>query len=190
MRFAGESFNRKSVMFCIHCGKELSEEANFCSGCGKAVAKTEEAIVEPLSADEVPQASESSVPENLPEAVARAENVEITEAPEASRVFVSVEDLSPDDVRKNKIFAWAIAVVPLTVDVIVGLGGACLILNIILCYVDENNLKNQRLNMSDFGWETCIIPVYLHKRAKLLRDGPAYTIVWCVLFALSILCVA
>lgn len=177
-------------MFCIHCGKELSEEANFCSGCGNAVAKTEEPGAEAQPVTEALQAPECSVPTDSPEEAMRAESTEITANPEESETFVSVEELSPGDIQKNKIFAWAIAIIPLTVDVIIGLGGACLILNIILCYVDENNLKNQRLNMSDFGWETCIIPVYLHKRAKLLRDGPAYTIVWCVLFALSILCVA
>lgn len=174
-------------MFCIHCGKELSGEANFCPGCGNAVEKTENTPV-----DEALN-SEASFPQGTLELVespelSRVEESAETPEGEVAEVFVAAEDLSPGDVRKNMIFSWAIAIIPLTLDIIIGLGGGCLILNVILCYIDESNLGKQKLDMSDFGWATAIIPVYLYKRAKLLQDGPAYTIVWCVLFALSILC--
>ncbi len=171
-------------MFCIHCGKELPETSNFCPSCGNAVGETGNA-----SAGEEAKLKEPFPQESL-DLAAPPEVEDNAETPEGETVedFVAVEDLSPEDVRKNMIFAWAIAIVPLTLDIIIGLGGGCLILNIVLCYIDESNLGKQKLNMSDFGWATAIIPVYLYKRAKLLQDGPAYTIVWCVLFALSILC--
>ena len=60
-----------------------------------------------------------------------------------------------------------------------------LLLNIVLGYIDENKLKAAGHDTSEMGgaW---LVPVYLFKRAKVLKHNYAYFIVWCVLFGLML----
>lgn len=93
------------------------------------------------------------------------------------------------DHSKNTMFAWLMAFVPLAgtiIGIIIGFGYISLILNIILCYIDESNLKKQGVDTSKFGELTFLVPYYLFKRAKALGDNLSYFIVWCVLFALTL----
>lgn len=92
------------------------------------------------------------------------------------------------DKSKNDTFAWLMAFVPLIgtiIGIIIGFGYTCLILNIILCYIDEKNLKEQGVDTSEFGELTFLVPYYLYKRAKALNDSMTYFAVWCVLFAIT-----
>jgi hypothetical protein len=59
-----------------------------------------------------------------------------------------------------------------------------IVLNVILCYIDENKLKNQGVETEDFG-STWLIPVYLYRRAKNLGHDQAYFWVWIILFTLD-----
>ncbi len=59
-----------------------------------------------------------------------------------------------------------------------------IILNIILCNIDENKLKNQGVETEEFG-STWLVPVYLFRRAKFLGHDQAYFWVWIVLFTLD-----
>lgn len=61
-----------------------------------------------------------------------------------------------------------------------------LLLNIVLGYIDENKLKAAGHDTSKMG-AAWIVPVYLFKRAQILKQNYAYFIVWCVLFTLMIL---
>lgn len=60
-----------------------------------------------------------------------------------------------------------------------------LILNIALSMVDEKKLKKAGHNTENMG-AAWIVPVYLFKRAKVLKQNNAYFIVWVVLFSLSL----
>lgn len=90
--------------------------------------------------------------------------------------------------QKNEIFAWIMATIPITGVIIgnmIGFGWACLVLNIIVGYLDEKSLKEQGVDTSEFGSLAFLVPYYLFKRAKALGDSLAYVIVWIVLFAIT-----
>ncbi|MEI8315435.1 MAG: DUF4339 domain-containing protein [Verrucomicrobiota bacterium] len=58
-----------------------------------------------------------------------------------------------------------------------------LALNIVLGIVDEKKLKAAGHDTSKMG-AAWLVPVYLFKRAKILKHNYAYFIVWCVLFGI------
>jgi len=61
-------------------------------------------------------------------------------------------------------------------------------LNISLCLLDEKKIKAAGYNTSKFGklW-LFLVPVYLFRRAKYLKQKPTYAWVWVVVFILSTL---
>jgi hypothetical protein len=61
-----------------------------------------------------------------------------------------------------------------------------LALNIGLSIADEKRLKKAGHDTSKMG-QAWLVPVYLFKRAKILRQNNAYFIVWIVLFGLSLI---
>jgi hypothetical protein len=60
-----------------------------------------------------------------------------------------------------------------------------LALNVALSMLDERNLKKAGHDTEKMGgaW---VVPVYMFKRAKVLKQNNAYFIVWVVLFCLSL----
>lgn len=60
------------------------------------------------------------------------------------------------------------------------------LLNIVLATLDERKLQLAGHDTGRMG-AAWIIPVYLFKRAKVLRQNNAYFIVWCVLFGLILI---
>lgn len=61
-----------------------------------------------------------------------------------------------------------------------------LVLNIVLSYADEQRLKKAGHSTDQMG-AAWLVPVYLYKRAAILKQNNAYFIVWVVLFALVLL---
>ena len=61
----------------------------------------------------------------------------------------------------------------------------CIALNVILCSWDEKKLKAAGHNTSKLG-STWLVPVYLFKRAKMLKQNYACFIVWCALCGATI----
>ena len=59
-------------------------------------------------------------------------------------------------------------------------------LNVWLCTLDDRNLQKAGYNTDALG-SSWIIPVYLFKRAKFLKQSYAYAIAWCVTFAILLL---
>jgi len=59
-------------------------------------------------------------------------------------------------------------------------------INIGLSYLDEIKLKKAGHNTDAMGgaW---LIPVYLFKRAKILKQNKAYFIIWCFMFAIMLI---
>lgn len=60
------------------------------------------------------------------------------------------------------------------------------VLNIALSMVDEKKLETAGHDTKKLG-SAFLVPVYLFKRAQLLKQNKAYFIVWVVLFCLSLL---
>lgn len=60
-----------------------------------------------------------------------------------------------------------------------------LVLNIALSVADEKKLKQAGHDTGKMG-PSFIVPVYLFKRAKILKQSNSYFIVWVVLFSLSL----
>ena len=56
------------------------------------------------------------------------------------------------------------------------------ILNVALSYLDENRLRKAGVNTDKFKGMTWLVPVYLFKRAKNLKQNLAYFIVWLICF--------
>ena len=61
------------------------------------------------------------------------------------------------------------------------------LLNVGLCIVDERRLKGAGVDTSTFGKLVFIVPVYLWKRARSLKQGPAYFWTWIAVFVLNLL---
>jgi len=60
-----------------------------------------------------------------------------------------------------------------------------LVLNIALSIADEKKLKQAGHDTASMG-AAFIVPVYLYKRAQVLKQNNSYFIVWVVLFVLSL----
>ena len=58
-----------------------------------------------------------------------------------------------------------------------------LALNIVLSLIDERRLRAAGHDTKKMG-AAWLVPVYLYKRATVLKQNRAYFIVWCVCFAL------
>jgi len=54
-----------------------------------------------------------------------------------------------------------------------------------LCVIDSRVLKNAGHDTASFGGWSLLVPVYLFKRAKALKQSPAYFITWLCSFAVS-----
>lgn len=59
-------------------------------------------------------------------------------------------------------------------------------LNILLCTIDEKRLEQRGVDVDKLG-SAWLVPVYLFKRAALLRQSQAYFWVWIVCFLLMVL---
>lgn len=61
-------------MFCKFCGKQLKDNARFCSGCGKPCNPEEKqsAPAEPIAAPAIAQQAVSEEPEQQPEPCRRS----------------------------------------------------------------------------------------------------------------------
>lgn len=62
-----------------------------------------------------------------------------------------------------------------------------ILLNISLSILDEKRLKNAGINTANFKGLTWLVPVYLYKRAKSLKQGLGYFVVWLTWFVLVVL---
>lgn len=102
--------------------------------------------------------------------------------------------LTGDHVNNN--FMWTIVAVPLVgtaCDALIDSNKAvgvstllCIGLNILLCVLDANNLKAAGHPAPPGSW-SLIVPVYLWKRATMLKKSRTNFAVWCGTFVLSIL---
>jgi hypothetical protein len=59
-------------------------------------------------------------------------------------------------------------------------------INIGLSYFDEKRLKKAGHNTEAMG-AAWLVPVYLFKRAEVLKQKNSYFIVWCVMFVLMLI---
>ena len=101
----------------------------------------------------------------------------------------------PGEAVQNNL-VWALAFAPLAGLFLQGMvAGATnshiddfwfitIILNVALSEMDAKKLKKAGHNVSNMGM-AWLIPVYLFKRAKNLKQNPAYFYTWCTTFVLS-----
>lgn len=150
------------MVFCRGCGKEIHDTANSCPHCGAL-----QAVVENSS----PTASApiSHVDNTLVWVLAFAPIIGgLLEIALAYAVHGS--QYRAEKAIASGYYFWVTVV-----------------LNIVLCIFDEKKLKGAGINTDPFG-PVFLVPVYLFKRAKILRHHPpAYFITWIVCFALIIL---
>lgn len=98
----------------------------------------------------------------------------------------------------NNTLVWWLAFAPLLglmlAEFLAGASGkdvagfwwTTLVLNVALSIADEKKLKKAGHDTAAMGM-AFIVPVYLFKRAKVLKQSNSYFIVWVVLFVLSLL---
>ena len=98
----------------------------------------------------------------------------------------------------SNVWVWWLAFAPALGEFIAGFFSALLsiplgylwwitlLLNIGLSTLDERKLRQAGHDTSRMG-AAWLVPVYLFKRAKVLRQNNAYFIVWCVLFGLLLI---
>jgi len=92
----------------------------------------------------------------------------------------------------NSVFAWLLVGVPILGVVIEANAAsqawpALAIVNTLLVYFDRQQLQAARRKAPSFLWGLFLVPVYLWKRADLLRQSQAIFAVWCVVFVLSVI---
>lgn len=106
--------------------------------------------------------------------------------------------------KVNNTFIWVLAFAPILGDFLQGLIAGILhgsyallhahkywyvtlLLNLLLCVLDERQLKKAGHNTAHFrGW-IWLIPVYIFQRAKALHQSKAYFVVWIISLIVSIL---
>lgn len=99
----------------------------------------------------------------------------------------------------NNTFVWILAFVPIigivieylisgaTGIAITSLWIVSVLLNSILCVVDERKLKKAGCATKELLlWAIVLVPVYLFRRAHLLKHKYTYPAVWCVTFAIML----
>lgn len=120
-----------------------------------------------------------------------------TPAAAAGFAFATVRDGTPlsENLPVSNVAVWVVAFLPLlsmaltyitgmsaAETVIVGVG-----INSVLCFVDERRLKQAGYNTQKLGyWWLILIPVYLWKRATLMRDGRPYFWTWLAVMVLTV----
>lgn len=162
-------------MFCPHCGtKNEDAGARFCGSCGAPFLTQDQ-----TSANTSPGVTARP---DVPAYYVKVKNTLVWVVAFMPLISVFIEYLLAGTIYKNAFVAtlavrsgklWWVSLI------VIGL-------NIGLCYCDENKLKKLGIDTSSFG-QAWLIPVYLWRRAKALGHNQAYTIVWGVLFCLSIL---
>jgi hypothetical protein len=151
-------------MFCIKCGNQIPEESTFCQKCGAQQSD--------ITLQHTHSQPHNSVLEQ------EFKNQPSYQPPTATSQVTAAS--------VNNVLVWILAFTPL-IGVTFAFGFfAFLVANIILCYVDENNLKKAGYDTSYIG-NTWLVPTYLYKRAKYFGHSLGYFIVWCVTFGICIL---
>ena len=101
-------------------------------------------------------------------------------------------------VAVNNGLVWAVAFVPIWGTLLayvianatgIGVGFLWFItlaLNITFCVIDDSILKNAGHDTRKFGGWAWLVPVYLFKRAKALKQSLAYFITWLACFSVSL----
>lgn len=102
------------------------------------------------------------------------------------------ENINPQNTNNgvSNGLAWAVAVVPIIgifIEVASGksLWYVYLIINTLFCVIDMNLLKDKGFKIE--GWTILIIPIYLWKRATVLKQDRGYFLLWILAFFISII---
>lgn len=67
------------------------------------------------------------------------------------------------------------------------LGVGLFIINSILCVIDERKLKKTGNDTRELLlWAVTLLPLYLYRRAKLLKQNMGYLIAWCLVFSITV----
>lgn len=168
-----------ALIYCPECGTQVSEHAAQCIKCAYPISSLKSAINQ--------QDNTKSHYTNY----------------DYSTQNHQTQHTSSSKVEVNNSIVWVLAFAPLIGSFIQGfivgvLYGAnwfwhygkfwwiTIALNILLCYLDDNKLKESGVKTDSLG-STWLIPIYLYKRSELLNDGKAYFIVWIVTFTLTFL---
>ncbi|MGL5126416.1 MAG: DUF4339 domain-containing protein [Fusobacteriaceae bacterium] len=109
---------------------------------------------------------------------------------ENTNLYSEINTMPPPLLKVNNNLIWIVAFAPLWADLLelmvigVASGFLNLAINLAICYYDEKLLRKAGHNIDKV--QSYLIPVYLFKRAKLLKHSNAYAITWIVLFVLSL----
>jgi len=111
-----------------------------------------------------------------------------------------IEENNPPPLSGNDIsntYVWILAFVPIIGTIVesmisgaTGIASSSLwivsiMLNSVLCIVDQRKLKRAGYDTKELLlWAFILVPVYLFRRANLLKQKCTYPIVWCVTFAI------
>lgn len=157
---------RRNVMYCQKCGKQISDDSKFCDGCGNSMS------------GENPQRSGV-----------------VQDSTEQKKEFKRIPFIDGIFKEKNE-FIWATAFAPfigfsLEMFFLFVFGWdlwfMTILLNILFCWLDCYLLGRSGLDTEKIDKTFFLMPVYIFKRAKLNGDSLAYFVTWCVCFAIVVL---
>jgi hypothetical protein len=168
-----------ALIYCPECGTQVSEHAVHCIKCAYPISSLKGKInQQDYNASQYYQATHT-------------------------RTNFQSQEKTPSKIEVNNSIVWVLALAPLIGSFIQGFivgvfygdnwfwhygkfWWITIALNILLCYLDDNKLKESGIKTDSLG-STWLIPIYLYKRSELLNDGKAYFIVWIVTFTLTFL---
>jgi hypothetical protein len=180
-------------MFCSNCGVPQAQTGRFCASCGAASSGE---IPAPAQTQPTPTmasqpAAASSIPQHLP-----SRGVPPGYAPPPGSP--SAPTLVAPTAGVDNTLAWTLAFAPLlyvlldgillsagadeafvTVSLLVAVGVNCF-----LSWTDAKRLEKAGHDVSK-ALAVFLVPVYLFKRASILKQTLAIPVVWCLAFAAS-----
>ena len=171
--------------YCSECGAETTGGMKFCGSCGSVCQSPNEQQLQNVQQQHSNQQQSYSTQQYSQQFNYSGEQGTIT--PTGNH-------------QVNNTLIWIVAIMPivgLIIEAIVAnaakipmgdLWWITVSCNVILCALDEHMLKKVRPDISKFlnKW-IFLIPVYLYRRAKALKQNLAYFIVWIVLFSIMMM---
>jgi hypothetical protein len=200
-------------MYCGQCGQKNLEGSVFCSNCGERCSERQSqdqyTFVEWYYAKDGMRMG--PYPANQLLGLYHNKTIELdtqvwrkglNDWTEIGRSELHQKVGSPPPIPGGEIsnnLVWILAFVPILGTLLeyiiageIGIASGSLwfvtiAINCIICVMDERKLKNAGYDTKKvIVWAIFLVPVYLYKRAKLLKHNPSYLVVWCLTFALLV----
>lgn len=183
------------MKYCEYCGRQLKEDSSFCGACGNSSKETN--VQSPQDNQQLQNSQNQQLQNNQNHPLQHNQYQQVSHSYPQNNYHAGQGIVSNTNVRTvNNTVVWFIAFMPIIGSIIEGVVGAALhepvgnfwwitvVCNIILCSIDLSLINEIYPGMSIIKAWVWLVPVYLYRRAKILKQNLSYFTVWLVAFAL------